>query len=244
MKYSKKFTTKWHDTDANRIVTASKIIMYMQETGNLQCKEYGNPLDEMRDELGQGFILGSISLKIFKPLHAYEDIEVFTWCREARGFSFIRYFEIHRDGEVVAKASSLWALVDINTKSLVRGVAEMDKFYPIDEPMDESDLPKRARIKRDAALIKVGERRIVFSDLDYNMHMNNTKYPDMVFDFLPEREGSYISEIALSYAKEAAYGDTLGVYFGELDADGYREVVTKNSNDERCLECRVKLKKI
>ena len=244
MKYSKKFTTKWHDTDANRIVTASKIIMYMQETGNLQCKEYGNPLDQMRDELGQGFILGSISLRILKPLHAYEDIEVFTWCKEARGFSFIRYFQILRDGEVVAEASSLWALVDINTKSLVRGVAEMDKFYPIDEPLDESNLPKRARIKRDAPLTKIGERKIVFSDLDYNMHMNNTKYPDMVFDFLPEREGSYISGIALSYAKEAAYGDTLGVYLGEADADGYIEVVTKNSADERCLECRVKLEKI
>jgi acyl-ACP thioesterase len=241
MKYSRKFTTKWHDTDANRIVTASKILMYMQETGNLQCKDYGNPLDEMRDEKGQGFILGSISMKVYKPLYAYEDIEVFTWCKEARGFSFIRYFEIYRDGELVAKASSLWALVDINTKSLVRGDASMDKFYPIDEPMDESDLPKRARIKRDAVLTKIGERKIAFSDLDYNMHMNNTKYPDMVLDFLPDRENSYISEIALSYAKEAAYGDTMSIKLGGVDENGYIEVVTENSAGERCLECKVKM---
>ena len=244
MKYSRKFTTKWHDTDANRIVTTSKILMYMQETGNLQCKDFGNPLDEMRDEKGQGFILGSISLKVFKPIYAYEDIEVFTWCKETRGFSFLRYFEIVRDGEVVASASSTWALVDINNKTLVRGDESMDKFYPIDAPMDESILLKKVRIKRDAPLTQIGERRIMFSDIDYNMHMNNTKYPDMVFDFLPERESSYISEIALSYAKEAAYGDTLGVYLGEVDADGYIEVVTKNSADERCLECRVKLEKI
>ena len=244
MRYSRKFTTKWHDTDANRIVSASKILMYMQETGNLQCRDFGNSLDDMRDNLGQGFILGSISIKIHKPIHAYEDIEVFTWCKESRGFSFVRYFQIVRGGEIVASASSLWALVDINTKSLVRGDESMDKFYPVDTPMDESILPKKARIRRDAVLTLAGERKIMFSDIDYNMHMNNTKYPDMVFDFLPDREGKYISGIALSYVKEASFGDTVSVYLGEIDADGYREVVTKNSNDERCLECRVKVEKI
>ena len=244
MKYSRKFTTKWHDTDANRIVTTSKILMYMQETGNLQCKEYGNPLDEMRDEKGQGFILGSLQLRVFKPIYAYEDIEVVTWCREARGFSFLRYFEIIRDGERVAAASSTWALVDINNKALVRGDESMDKFYPIDEPMDESILPKKVRIKRDVPLTWIGERKIMFSDIDYNMHMNNTKYPDMVFDFLPDKEGKYISEIALSYVKEAHYDDTVSVHLGSLDDNGYLDVVTKNSAGERCLECRVKLEKV
>ncbi len=244
MKYSRKFTTKWHDTDANRIVSASKILMYMQETGNLQCKDFGNSLDVMRDEKGQGFILGSIQLKVFKPIYAYEDIEVFTWCREARGFSFIRYFQIMRDGEVVASASSLWALVDVNTKTLVRGDESMDKFYPIDEPLDETALPKRVRIKRDAELTLVGERKIMFSDIDYNMHMNNTKYPDMVFDFLPERENKYISGISLSYVKEAHYGDTVSVHIGSVDENGYMEVVTKNSAGERCLECKVQLMEI
>ncbi len=241
MKYSRKYTTKWHDTDANRIVSASKILMYMQETGNLQCRDFGNPLDDMRDEKGQGFILGSLQLRVFKPIYAYEDIEVFTWCKESRGYSFMRYFEIVRGGETVAAASSLWALVDINTKSLVRGDESMDKFYPIDEPMDESNLPGRVRIKRDAPLTPVGERKIMFSDIDYNIHMNNTKYPDMVFDYLPERENSYVSGISLSYVKEAAYGDTIGIYLGEADADGYREVVTKNSAGERCLECKIQL---
>ncbi len=244
MRYSRKFTTKWHDTDANRIVTASKILMYMQETGNLQCKEYGNPLDEMRDEKGQGFILGSISVKMFKPIYAYEDIEVFTWCKETRGFSFVRYFEIMRGGETVAAASSLWALVDVNTKSLVRGDESMDQFYPIDTPLDETLLPKKVRIKRDAELTFIGERKIMFSDIDYNMHMNNTKYPDMVFDFLPDREDKYISGISLSYVKEAHYEDTVSVHIGELDENGYREVVTKNSAGERCLECKVQLTKI
>ncbi len=241
MKYSRKFTTKWHDTDANRIVSASKLLMYMQETGNLQCREFGNPLDDMRDKNGQGFILGSIQMKVFAPLYAYEDIEVYTWCLPTRGYSFVRYFEIKREDMLIAAASSTWALVDINKKALVRGDESMDKFYPIDEPMNESILPKKVRIKKDTLLPLAGERKIAFSDIDYNMHMNNTKYPDMVLDFLPERESAYISEIALSYVKEAHYNDTVLVRVGELDEAGFREVVTENFNGERCLECRVKL---
>lgn len=244
MKFTKEFYTMWHDTDANRILTPTRILAYMQETANLQCKEYDFFLDKQRDENGVGFILGSISVSINKPIYAYEKIQVNTWCKPARGYSFARYFEIIRDGESVAKASSIWALVDIHTRSLVKGDESFDKFFPIDEPISAQELPPRVRIKRDSPFYKVGERRICYSDIDYNMHMNNTKYPDMICDFLGDMQKKRVSGFSLSYLKEAALGDNISVYVGNTDDNGYIEVITKNNSEDHCLECKIKIENI
>lgn len=239
MKYTTQYKTKWHDTDACRVVRPSRVLEYLQEAANIQCKEYGLPLDEFRDEKGMGFILGSISVDIIKPLFAYEDIEVRTWCRESRGYSFVRCFEIARDGEIVVRASSVWALLDVENKTMLRGDESLDGHFPIDEPIDPALLPKKARVSKDAKLSFVGKRKIVYSDIDYNMHMNNTNYPDMICDFLPDMEGRRLSKFSLSYIKEAPFGETLDVLVGEPDADGFFEVRTQNSKGEICLEARV-----
>ena len=234
----------WHDTDANRVLTPTRVLAYMQETANLQCKEYGFFLDEQRDKNGVGFILGSISVSIDKPIYAYENITVNTWCKPSRGYSFARYFEIIRDGEIIARASSIWALVNIHTKALVKGDESLDKFFPIDEPIPMQELPPRVRIKKYSQLYKVGERRIGYSDIDYNMHMNNTKYPDMICDFLGDMKGKRASAFSLSYLKEAAFGDNISVYVGNIDEDGYMDVITKNNSEDHCLECKIKIQNI
>ena len=240
MKFTHTYTTKWHDTDSNRVLRTSKILMYFQETGNIQCAEFGLPLDKMRDKQGLGFILSQLSMKVIKPVPAYKKIEVSTWCKEARGYSFLRFFEMRADGEVVACASSTWALVDVHNKTLAKADRLESQNFPYDEPIDTAILPPRARIGRGDVLEKVGERTIFYSDIDYNMHMNNTNYPDMLCDFLPDMQGKYVSEISLSYLKEAPLGATLTVNRG-LREDGFFEFKTTNPAGETCLEAIVKL---
>ncbi len=243
MKYTHKYTTRWHDTDASRRLRASKILMYFQETGNIQCREYDIDLDRLRDEHGVGFILSSISIKILRPISAFEEIEVSTWCRKARGFSFYRYFDIRVGGEIVAYASSVWALVDVEKKTLVRAPEDFAPHFPYDEPISPDSLPPRARVARDALLEVVGERKILYSDIDYNNHMNNTNYPDMLCDYVPNMQGKFVSEISLSYLKEAAFGATLAVYRGE-NPDGAFVFKTENSAGDTCLEAVLKIEEI
>ena len=57
-----------------------------------------------------------------------------------------------------------------------------------------------------------GTRRVTYSDVDYNGHMNNTKYPDMLCDFLPDATRRRVSGLSLSYLHEAPYGFDLSVY--------------------------------
>ena len=244
MKYTRDLTVQWYDTDASRVVRPSIMMVYMMETANMQCEQYGFGLDKLRDEKGLGFVLGSIQANFNKPLYAYDKITVRTWCRESRGYSFMRYFEIVRDGEIVAEASSTWALLDINARTMVRGDQSFDGFFPIDEPLDAKSLPRRARASK-AELDFVGTRRIVYSDIDYNMHMNNTRYPDMICDFLPDMTGKRLTKMSLNYVREAPLGAELTVMRRVSDTvEGEFEVRTLDAEGNTCLEATVEVQKI
>ena len=250
MKFTYKIKTNWHDTDANRCVRPSKILEYMQEAANRQCESSGLPLEWMRDEKGLAFILGALSLNIYKPLRAYEEVDVHTWCKEAKSYIFNRYFDITRDGELIAEATSTWVLIDINNKTMVRASSYdfFDGCFFYDEPVDSEKLLPKARIAKDAPLFEVGCRKISYSDIDYNMHMNNTRYPDMICDYLCEmtdKDTAYtVSQMSLSYLKESSLGATLTVTRSNPDENGIISVRTLTKSGETGLEATVKLEAI
>ena len=236
--FSEKYKTKWHDTDASRRVTATKMLVLMQETSNHHLESAGPSLDKLRDERGLAFLLSKIRMRIYKPLYAAEDIEVQTWTYASRGYSFPRCYRIVRGEEIIAEADTVWALVDIRSRALIKA-ADCDAYEFEDQAPSELDLPTRFRLPVGLELVSIGERRIVWSDLDYNMHMNNTRYPDMLCDFLPPEHIGRVGGIFLSYVNEAAFGDTLDVRcVFENDTYYFRTV---NSDGKVCLEASLVL---
>ena len=237
MKYTEKYKVKWHDTDASRRVRPSEMLVYMQETANLQFVSHGRDLDSERDKDGYAFILSKICIDVHAPLYAYEDIEVETFTCESRGFSFNRCFRILRGGEVIAEALSVWALINIRDAKLIR--AEVYDVGFENEPILCPAAPLRIKMPPADSFSECGKRRIVYSDIDYNMHMNNTHYPDMLCDYLPLADVERIRGISLSYLHEAAYGDRISVW-GVKRESGYL-FRTFNEKGEVCLEAQIEL---
>ena len=237
MIFTKRYTTKWHDTDAARRVRITKLLEYMQETSNAHMEAFGPSLDRLRDEHGLAFILSKTRINIYKPVYAYEDIEVRTWTCESRGFAIPRAYEILRDGITVAQADTTWALVDLDKGQLVKGFEGMSHYGFENLPPVQSDVPVRFRLPSDAVLETVAQRRIVYSDLDYNMHMNNTKYTDMLCDFIPLEDIGRISGVLLSYVNEASFGDILDVCHAKVSGVHYFRTVDQNG--KICLEAQL-----
>ena len=234
MKYTENYKIKWHDTGADRNVRLSQYLVYMQETANLQLLANGTSLDDVRDEMRLGFILSKIKLVFHKDLAAYEDISVNTWTCPSRGFTFSRCFEIERAGEKIAEAISFWALLNIDTKMLTR-VDGFDLGLESEAPL-EIDAPRRIK-PPEGELVLLGKREIRYSDIDYNMHMNNTKYPDMLCDFMPMDKIGKVREMTLEFLHESALGDTLSFY-GASDGNRFY-FKTVNEKGDVCLTAEV-----
>lgn len=209
MIYAETYQVRWHDTDAAREMKPSEMIAYMQETANHQFRTHACTLDQMRDRDGVGFILSRIAVDFLAPVHAYDEIVVQTATCAGHGLCFPRRFEVKRDGKVVARAMSQWAMVRVADRTLVRADDAPLSFGDEEEVMVST--PMRYRVPNDLCFEEVGERRIVYSDLDYNMHMNNTKYPNMLCDFLPDANALRVTGMSLSYRREAAFGDLVAI---------------------------------
>ena len=235
MIFQENHTTRWHDTDAFRRVTPTQMLVYMQEASNHHMDSVGMPLDTLRDEKRLAFILSKMRLAIYAPLYAYEDIEVQTWTCPSRGFASNRDFRILRGNEVIAEAESIWALVDLANGKLCRGDAAEYAFE--DEAPLALPLPSRFRFPEGAEPAVIGTRRIVYSDLDYNGHMNNTHYPDMLCDFLPTEVHGNVRGMTLSYLHEAALGDTITLLGVQHDDTYY--IRTHNESGKVCLEAQI-----
>ena len=134
---------------------------------------------------------------------------------------------IENDPEYIASGGAAKILIRLSPTTLaaLRYIesAPQKRFLSFSIPDDELEL--------------LGERRIVYSDLDYNMHMNNTRYADMLCDFMPLEDIPKIKGMSLSYLHEAALGDTVKVYTKKTD-DRY-SFRTVNQNGITCLEAEV-----
>ena len=236
MIYSKSYETKWHDTDACRVLRPSAMLTYFEETADLHVRSAGKSLDDMRDEDKVGFILARMSILFYEPVAADVRLSVSTWTSEGRGFSTERSFRAMDGDRVVAEASSIWALVDVENRSPIKIVNAPFEFHH-ESPLS-LDAPIRVAIPKDLVLENVGERRIAYSDIDYNMHMNNTRYPDMLCDFMPDMTGKRMRRVTMSFVREAALGHTLTVFRAERDGVYYFRTCDK---DQVCLEAEVEI---
>lgn len=227
MEFSKVYPVLWHDTDPNRVIRPARLLSYMQETANAHLASAGLSLDELRDRRGLAYILSSISACIYEKLYAGDRIEVQTWMSEGHGLRHNRCYRVLRGKETVAEAVSVWALIDLREKRLLKNE---ESPYPIEAyAAPKLPIPLRIHLPLTEEMPVVGTRTVSYSDIDYNGHMNNTRYPDLLCDFTPDILSRRITGFALSFLHEATFGHELRIHraeengnflFRALDADG------------------------
>ena len=158
-------------------------------------------------------------MRSYEPLFSGDSIDVETFTCGEKGFRHNRCFRVLREGKTVAEATSQWALVNLSNGSLVK-VEDTPYHIEPEEPITLLGVPARLKMPPLEKMELAGERRIVYSDIDYNGHMNNTRYPDMFCDFIPEMCTSRVLGMVLSYRKEAVFAHTLRVFRQKTD-EGY-----------------------
>lgn len=218
MKWTGKYKVNAHDTDLNNIVSLTGLLRYMQDSANCQMEDDGLSYDELFSR-GLAFVLSRIKVSIYHPIYSHDEIEVETWACESSGVSFNRCYRIKRDGEIMAEAFSIWALVDTNAHRLIR-VSDFEGEYGSDSPV-ELDMSKRFRLPADINLTLVGERNVEYQDVDMNRHINNTRYGDILFGYIPEIENNRVIKFEINYISEAPLGETLKVYMAKGDDGNY-----------------------
>ena len=210
-------TVDAHDVDYHGIARASCLDRYAQMAANYHLRSTGVSNEALRKE-GRAFILSRISMYIYKEVHSYDELKAQTFTCPPRGYSHIRCYRLLRGDELVAEASSYWALIDIESRRLLR---TSEYTYPCEhEPPLNIACPARLDIKPTEEMTLLGHHLVSYAEADMNRHMNNTCYPDMLTTFL-NMDGRRVSEMHIHFLAEAPLGEMLSIYAEEAE-DGTR----------------------
>lgn len=207
--YNERFEISSHDVDPIGVLQPSCLLRLMQETANHQMRDEHPSYKDLFD-MGKAFLLSRMAVEIYAPLHQYDRVDSCTWPASGRGATHYRCSTLHLGETLVARGFGHWALVDTETHRLLR-VGEVPLHYS-DGPLVE--LPG-IRFQMPEALETVGCHTVLYHEIDLNRHLNNTRYMDLVVDFLPERESHLVAAFSLHFLSEAPLGEELTVQRSE-----------------------------
>ncbi|MBO4470277.1 MAG: hypothetical protein J5841_00870 [Clostridia bacterium] len=204
--YDETFTLRPRDCDLNEKWRPSAILETMQDAAGAHSILLGCGRDELIRK-NTVWVIARCELHMDRYPAVGEQITVHTFPTPTRICFFPRYYVFtDAHGEMIGKAGTLWLLLDMTTRRMLPP-GEIGKLIP-----DNKDLSVPMNLPATVGNLQgeefVSEYRPVYTDLDVNGHVNNTRYADWLcntlgVDIMTEYEPEHI---ILNYNHEVLPG--------------------------------------
>jgi acyl-ACP thioesterase len=203
----------------------SAILFLAQEAAGHHCLELGLSWEQLAQK-GLFWAVVRHRVQITRLPRRGETVMAETWPMPTTRTAYPRALVIRdREGNELLRLISLWVLMDLNTRAMIlpgkSGVEVLGTLRGT-----ELTAPRAIATR---TMERSVERTVLFSDVDRNGHMNNTKYLDWVQDLLPSafHEGHSLREMTVCYMTESREGQTLDLGWtltedGTMQVDGTR----------------------
>lgn len=201
--------------DSRHMARPSAIVDFMQDIATRHAEVMGIS-GEVVEKKNCFWVLSRLKYTLNRPLHFYEKLRVTTIPRQLRGASWYRDFLFEAEDGVIGSAVTVWAIVDLETRRLVRPQSFGLGFQP-----QETGQTEMLRAIRAENLEPCFDRVVRYSDIDVNRHLNNVKAVDILSDTfgLEEDAGRWVSQLQVNYISESVCGTKLSLLRG-VQPDG------------------------
>ena len=183
------------------------------------------------------WVVTRIQLEIIRMPKYEEEVRAITYPDKFMKVFYPRHFRLETlNGEPLIKFSSIWVLLDATSRKPIM-------YYPFDDVLpechldDELSLPPKVEVN-DGELVEI--RKIHYSDVDLNNHLNNTRYIEILSDvhdssFYNEHQ---VKKVTINYVKEIKEGSSVEVY----SSKGNPECIQIKSDDQLAFVASVEYK--
>ncbi len=210
--YEGQFRVDSRDVDLFNQCRPSAVLGILQEAATQAALALGASGPEVLAKYNCLWMVTRSWVELDAPLRWNDLVDVKTWHRGASGASSYRDFDLFRDGKAVGQGSTLWVMVDADSRKLFR-MKELAEF----QGTDGGELCKSVKLHR----IPMPEefdnrvrRDLRYSDTDINGHVNNIHYADFACDSLHLEElgrGKFVRSLQIGYVNECRAGETIWV---------------------------------
>ncbi|WP_054955693.1 acyl-[acyl-carrier-protein] thioesterase [Paenibacillus dakarensis] len=208
-KWTETMTVQSDAVDYKSNIRWSSLLNILQRAADGHIEALGVSREQMVEQ-GMGWMLITLEVQMTSLPRYTDTIEIATWSRGSKGALWHRDYRLYNaEHEEIGAASSVWALVDIHKRKIMRPSA-----FPYPVPVHEESVG----ISLDKAIIPEGSKledvyvhTVRYSGLDSNGHLNNARYADLCWDTLTEEEleHKHVTRFKITYHHEARRNDEM-----------------------------------
>ncbi len=199
------------DTDFQNKLKISSIFNYMQDDASFHAEELGVGYNLLKKN-NIFWILSWAKVEITE-LPSYGDkIKIKTWAKGKKRLFYMRDFIFYNDkGVEIIRATTAWLILNSETKR----ISDLTKIgielpvFPNENAIEE--YPGKFNWETHTGVSFL--RKIFYSDIDINKHVNNARYIEIILDCYSENEHSRkkIHSLTISYKGETHFMDELDI---------------------------------
>jgi acyl-ACP thioesterase len=235
--YSKELTIPFVGVDQSNTLTIASTLEIFQEAAINHAEILGVGREAMKQS-GQVWILSRLSVFMEHRPRFGETVTIRTWPRSFNKLFAIRDFDIQCLGKTAVRGRSAWLIVDLEKRRPLRPQLSMETL-PVNEGINAlpgldplGNDPPPSLSAREFVSGQPIPRRAGYSDIDYNGHVNNTRYIQWIQDLLDPDILIKAKQIRLdiNYLSEVRYGENVSLFTAAVD-EPYPNMATLPPND-------------
>ena len=205
--------------DKSDRLTLDAVFQFFQEAAICHAENLGVGREDMA-RTGQVWILSRMSVMVDRRPNYRETVTVRSWPRGGEKLFAIRDYDIRDKDDVPAvSARSGWIILDMEKRRPLRPQSVMDTL-PHNEGLDALTSGP-AGLEERGNLQKIAERKALYTDVDYNGHVNNVRYIQWIEDALDpqflERAGKM--RLDINYLNEILGGEVVEILSAPFDGE-------------------------
>ena len=222
------FFVGFRDVDFNNNLKIKSALSYLEDTAGIHSNIAGYGLLDI-DKNKKTWVLTNWKLEFIRRPRYSENLKVKTWSNGTEKIYALRDFYIYDEkGEIVAKATSKWVLIDIETMGIAKLTDEIMNAYTT-EP-DKVFEEKVEKLKEPEKYLDSVKVKITKDMIDVNGHVHNINYIDFVTQVMPLEVMQNAKIIEVLYKKEIRDEETIKCFYGIQDNKHYAVI---KSEDEK-----------
>jgi acyl-ACP thioesterase len=208
--------------DKSDTMTLDAVLDFFQEAAISHAENLGVGREAMASS-NQAWILSRMSVEINRRPKYGETVTVRTWPRGGEKLFALRDFDIRDAADSpVVQARSCWVIIDMEKRRPLRPQAVMDSL-PQNKGMDAL-LPAgtlAVGVEQRPSLEKIAERQALYSDVDFNGHVNNVSYIRWIEDTLDPSllEKSARMRLDINYLNEVLADEMTEIWSEQITDD-------------------------
>ncbi len=214
------FPVRFGSIDRSDRLTLDAIFQFFQEAAICHAENLGVGREDML-RTGQIWILSRMSVIVKRRPKYFENITVRTWPRGGEKLFAVRDYDIRgKDDIPVVRARSGWIVLDVEKRRPIRPQSLMDNL-----PQNEGEnalSPEDgaiAALEERSSLQKIAERKALYTDLDFNGHVNNVRYIQWIEDAVEPQflESADSMRLDINYLNEILGGEDVDIMSANIE---------------------------